>query len=445
MAHILIVEDDVTFTQILQRFLQKNNHDTLAVHNLKDAQAALKQSAYDMILLDYRLPDGTGIELIDKLHKEQAFIPPVIIMTSFHDIRTAVKAMRMGVYDYITKPVNPDELLMVMMEALDTGKQEGVRSKPVQKSFVEGISASAQQLHHHIKLVAPTNMSVIIQGDSGTGKEQVAANIHAQSKRSSGPFVAIDCGALSVDLASSELFGHIKGAFTGALQDKKGQFEAANGGTLFLDEVGNLSYEVQVKLLRAIQEREIQPVGCNNIIKVDVRIITATNDDLLNSVKAGKFREDLYHRLNEFKINIPSLQQRGEDLDLFIAHFISQANADLGKQVAGLSKEVNDLFHAYEWPGNLRELKNTIKRAVLLTATDEIQLQALPEEMVAAVQGKDLATNDTDLKAMQATREKELIIKTLKEVKYNKSKAARLLNIDRTTLYYKMTKYNIDV
>jgi two-component system response regulator HydG len=441
MIRVLIIEDDITFTQILHRFLGKTGYGTTITHNLTDGLKAFGQELFDIILLDYRLPDGVGTDLVDTLHQRGTQTPPIIIMTSFHDIRTAVKAVRMGVYDYITKPVNPDELLMVIQEALKQVKEPSAEATA--RQFVEGNSEQSQQLQQYIRLIAPTDMSVIIQGESGTGKEQTAQSIHLQSKRRDGPFVAIDCGALSTDLASSELFGHVKGSFTGALQDKKGQFEAANGGTLFLDEVGNLSYEVQMKMLRAIQEREIQPIGNNKTIKVDVRIITATNDDLINSVKEGRFREDLYHRLNEFKIKIPSLQERLEDLDVFIMHFTEQANQELGKKVTELTPEVQELFYAYDWPGNLRELRNVIKRAVLLSTGSRITISTLPPEMVTAMPAKD-STESTDLKALHAANEKDLIVKTLKEVRYNKSKAARLLNIDRTTLYYKMSKYNIE-
>jgi two-component system response regulator HydG len=445
MASILIIEDDITFSKLVESYLKKNGHTPFSVHDIKSALAELNQKEYDLLLLDYRLPDGTGMDVLKYKH-EQQLTTPVVIMTSFHDIRTTVKAIRSGAYDYITKPVNPDELLMVIDQAMQKSTGTTTTVAPaIQKAadFVEGDSEVSQQLHKHIQLVAPTDMSVIIQGESGTGKEQVARTIHRQSKRANSNFVAIDCGALSNDLAGSELFGHMKGAFTGALQDKKGQFELANNGTLFLDEVGNLSYEIQVKLLRALQEREIQPLGSGKIIKINVRIITATNDDLVNSVKNGNFREDLYHRLNEFKILLPSLQQRKEDLQLFIDHFISQANKELGKKVKKLSPEVKDIIYKYDWPGNLRELKNIIKRAVLLSHDDEIKIEALPQEMMLAMESVD--TSDThDLKAIQADNEKDMILKTLQEVKYNKTKAAKLLNIDRKTLYYKMAKYNID-
>ncbi len=441
MASILIVEDDLTFSKLVESYLKRHGHTPYCVYDVKGALSELIKTHFDLLLLDYRLPDGTGMDVLKYKH-EHSLPTPVVIMTSFHDIRTTVKAIRSGAYDYITKPVNPEELLMVIDQAM---QKPDIVASPVQPKtdFVEGDSQLSLQIHKHIQLVAPTDMSVIIQGDSGTGKEQVARNIHRLSKRATAPFIAIDCGALSNDLAGSELFGHVKGAFTGALQDKKGQFDLASGGTLFLDEVGNLSYEIQVKLLRALQEREIQPLGSGKNIKVNVRIITATNDDLLNSVRNSNFREDLYHRLNEFKILLPSLQQRKEDLHLFISHFISQANKELGKNVKGLSTEVKNVFYKYDWPGNLRELRNIIKRAVLLTHDNEIQMAALPQEMILALENSD--NSDThDLKAIQADNEKDMILKTLQEVKYNKTKAAKLLNIDRKTLYYKMAKYNID-
>ncbi|MFU8842250.1 MAG: sigma-54 interaction domain-containing protein, partial [Bacteroidales bacterium] len=307
---------------------------------------------------------------------------------------------------------------------------------------IDGTSQKSIELNEYIRIVAPTNISVIIQGESGTGKEQVARKIHQLSKRSSSAFVAIDCGALSTELAGSELFGHIKGAFTSAVHDKKGQFEIANGGTLFLDEIGNLSHEVQVKLLRVLQERVILPLGSNRKIRVDVRIIVAINDDLSEAVRNGNFREDLYHRLNEFKIIVPPLRQRGHDLDEFVRHFIHLSNLELGKNVKEVSKEVMEIFGTYGWPGNLRELKNIIKRAVLLSNKNVLEKDVLPEEMViATVNSSNIS--EFDLKAIQETNEREMIIKILQQAKYNKSRAARILNIDRKTLYMKLARYNI--
>ncbi|MBL0741308.1 sigma-54-dependent transcriptional regulator [Chryseolinea lacunae] len=452
MASILVIEDDLTFSRILEGFLTKQGFAVTVRHKGNEGLQALRDNAVDLVLLDYRLPDMTGMDVLNEIKKTTA-TTQVIIMTSFSDIRTAVKAMKMGAYEYITKPVNPDELLMLVQQALkrdnNTGTPVSVAPKiEAPKQFVQGTSASAKQLHEYIRLVAPTDMSVIIEGESGTGKENVAQTIHRLSARAKAPFVAVDCGALSKELAASELFGHVKGAFTGAVQDKVGQFVEAHKGTLFLDEVGNLSYEVQVKLLRAIQERIIQPIGSNKETKVDVRIITATNDDLAESVKKGTFREDLYHRINEFKLKVPALRDRHDDLDEFLNFFRLSANAELERNVTGFSKEVMDIFRAYEWPGNLREMKNVVKRAVLLTNEGLIATEALPVEMLDTVRNPQPKPNNEppvyDLKALQESQEKEMIIKTLKEVRYNKSKAARILNIDRKTLYLKIEKYGIE-
>ena len=442
MAKILIIEDDLTFSQILEGFLTKHGHEPIAVNEVKKSLKLTAEQSFDLFLVDYRLPDGTGLDVLSHI-RGMGMTQPVIIMTSFNDVRTAVKSIQLGAFDYITKPVNPDELLMIINNAL--GKKE----KPVSGSSIEhadaikGKSSIADKLYEHINLVAPTDMSVIIQGETGTGKEYAARALHMHSKRKDKPFVAIDCGALSKELAASELFGHAKGAFTGALNDKKGQFEAANGGTLFLDEVGNLSYEVQVKMLRALQERTIQPLGSTKNVKVDVRIITATNDDLKNSVSNGDFREDLYHRLNEFKIQLPALRDRGKDIELFINHFIKLSNEELNRNVQHLSPAAKDLLLQYDWPGNLRELKNVIKRMVLLTPTETAEIEALPEEMIISI-NQVPKPNGSDLKAINEVNEKMLIMETLVKVKYNKSKAAKLLNIDRKTLYSKMERYEIE-
>lgn len=457
MAHLLLLEDDTTFSKLLHSFLGKHGHKVQVYSNIKEAQAGLRAQMdgpepFEVMMLDYRLPDGNSIDFLKQLRSEGVRIP-AFVMTSFHDVRTAVNAMQSGAFDYITKPVHPEELLMVLGEALQ--KKAEVETPSVVKStkkittetadFIEGKSKVSKQLYEYVRLVAPTDMSVIIQGESGTGKEHVAKSIHKLSKRSKGPFVAIDCGSLSKELAASELFGHKKGAFTGALQDKIGQFEAAHGGTLFLDEIGNLGYDVQIKLLRALQERIIVPIGSTQPVKVDVRLIAATNEDLLNSAANGDFREDLYHRLNEFKIDVPPLRRRGEDIAIFIQHFVDKANAELDRNVESLSPEVMDIFEKYDWPGNLRELNNVIKRLVLLTKDDVASVEALPTEMITSIQETaPQKSPGSDLKAIQETHEKEMIEKVLQEVRYNKSKAAKLLNIDRKTLYYKIEKYQIE-
>ncbi|MCW3110583.1 MAG: sigma-54 factor interaction protein [Segetibacter sp.] len=441
MSNILLVEDDRTFSKILETFLTKNGFNVEVKYNVKTGLSAISENKFDLLLLDYRLPDGTGLDFLTSCKKKCLHVP-AIIMTSFNDVRTAVKAMRSGAYEYIIKPLNPDELLMVINEALNKDKQKTTGS-PSPNAFIEGQSKVAQKLAEHIQLVAPTDMSVLIIGESGTGKEYVARSIHELSKRKDQPFVAIDSGTLSKDLAASELFGHVKGAFTGALNDKKGVFETANRGTVFLDEIGNLGYDVQVKLLRMLQERTIQPVGSNKLVDVDIRLVCATNENLIASISKGEFREDIYHRINEFKIQVPSLREREEDLELFVTHFIQLANKELGKAVENVTDEVMEIFKNYDWPGNLRELKNVIKRMVLLSKTTIAGKDALPDEMIDSI-NEQPKEQTLDLKVIQEAGEKETISKVLQQTKYNKTKAAKLLNIDRKTLYYKMELYGIE-
>lgn len=445
MASILLIEDDLTFSRILEGFLAKKGYKVTTSHKGKDGLKAFETQAFDFILLDYRLPDTTGLDLLVEIKRSKPSIP-VVIMTSFSDIRTAVKAIKSGAYEYITKPVNPDELLMILQQALKKEKASAAVDT-TKNQIVLGSSVVARELHEMVKLVAPTNMSVLIEGESGTGKENVARTIHQLSPRAKGPFVAVDCGALSKELAGSELFGHVRGSFTGAVTDKIGQFESAHRGTIFLDEVGNLSYDVQVKLLRAIQERVVQPIGSNKEIRVDVRILTATNEDLAESVRRGEFREDLYHRLNEFKLKLPAIRERGKDLYEFLNFFREAANNELQRKVTTFTEEVLRLFENYDWPGNLREMKNVVKRAVLLSSGDKVTLNALPQEMIEnmrAMETREKTAGVYDLKALQEVQEREMILKTLQEVRYNKSKAARILNIDRKTLYLKMDKYGIE-
>ncbi|MGB6037144.1 MAG: sigma-54 dependent transcriptional regulator, partial [Cryomorphaceae bacterium] len=324
-----------------------------------------------------------------------------------------------------------------------TGRQEAKQDTDTE--FIKGTTERANRLWEHVNVVAPTHLSVLILGESGTGKENVARVIHSKSNRANKPFIALDCGALSKDLAASELFGHKKGAFTGALTDKKGQFELANGGTVFLDEVGNLPYDVQVKLLRALQERKIRPVGSDAEISVDVRLISATNDDLMKDMETDQFRTDLYHRLNEFEIQVPALRNRMDDLQLFCDYFIRMAGKELGKDGKRISDEVMEIFRNYDWPGNLRELRNIIRRAVLLSAGEEIAAAHLPsgfgKQKVASSREVE---GGFDLREDSANREKTLIQQALVQNKYNKSAAAKALNIDRSTLYRKLKDYGID-
>ncbi len=447
MPKILIIEDDAAFCQMLQRFLGRHGHEVEISFNAPEAKEALKKQQFDLVVTDLRLPDYDGIRMLSHI-KDTAPATQVIIMTGYAEVGTAVSAMKKGAYDYISKPFTPEEMLMVISNALQAGKSPEKKSAPrstEKKStedspgVIKGVSEPSRKLLEYIKLVAPTNMSVLITGESGTGKEVTAKAIHDHSPRKNENFIAVDCGAIAKELATSEFFGHLKGSFTGAVEDKIGHFEAANKGTLFLDEVGNLSYEHQIQLLRTLQERKIKRVGGTKEIEVDVRIIAATNEDLRQAVAKGNFREDLYHRLNEFSIAIPSLSERFEDLLLFADAFLRQANDALEKEVIGFSDEVIEAFQRYHWPGNLRELRNVIKRAVLLTTTDEVAVESLPQEVLMAK--NDVAAIDDFSKA---DFEKERIVNALKKTNFNKTKAAKLLQVTRKTLYNKINHYKLD-
>jgi two-component system, NtrC family, response regulator HydG len=455
MANILIVDDDIGFCSMLKTYLSKKGLFTSVAYSYQEAVNLVSNGKhYEVVLTDFRLPDNTGLDLLREI-KQRLPDSIVILMTAYADIRMAVKAIKMGAFEYVTKPVNPDEILLNIQNGLKKHQSlyssnltlERINDSQGGFEYVYGTSQLSQSIDDYIELVAPTDMSVIIQGESGTGKEFIARNIHYQSKRSAYPFVAIDCGALSKELAGSEFFGHIKGSFTGAFSDKTGQFEAANKGTLFLDEIGNLSYEVQVKLLRAIQERKIRKIGSNKDIRVDVRLITATNEDLVKAVKKGLFREDLYHRLNEFTMQVAPLRDRKEDIKIFIKHFLERANKELSKDVNIISDRVMESFLHYHWPGNIREVRNVIKRAVLLSRDNRLSVENLPHEIILA--GVENNMNDPgavatdDLKSYTEKTEKDVILMTLQKVKYNKSKAARILNIDRKTLYNKIRLYGI--
>jgi two-component system, NtrC family, response regulator HydG len=456
MPKVLLIDDDPAFCLMLKAFLQRHEFDVETAFNATDGLNHVRSAPFDLVLTDFRLPDKDGLELLKQI-KVLAKKMPVILMTHYADIRTAVKAIKMGAFEYITKPINPDETLLLINSALKKANKGGkeVSNADLENQFVHGISDEASKIDEFIALVAPTNLSVIIEGESGTGKEYVARTIHENSKRKNKPFVAIDCGTLSKELAGSELFGYVKGAFTGAEKETQGQFEAAKGGTLFLDEIGNLPYEVQIKLLRALQERKIRKIGSTTDQDVDVRVIVATNEDLAKAVAKGMFREDLYHRLNEFKIKIPALRDRDGDILLFAKHFLQQANLELERNVEGFDEIAQEIILSYTWPGNLRELKNVIKRGVLLTPSGLITPMVFPQEVIidknkvtdqteSIFENKASEIEGTDLKDIQKNREKELIVKTLIKVKYNKAKAARLLNIDRKTLYNKLKLYDIE-
>lgn len=449
MYKILVVDDDTFLCNILRTFLSKQGFIVKEAYSFFEALKIIKQDQIDIVITDFRLPDKDGIELL----KEIKILSPttiVILMTGYADIKMAVKAIKMGAFEYIAKPINHDEILITIKNALNKNSQEhssvSTTEKPPDFEYIKGSSEQAVKLNEYVDLVSPTNMSVIIQGESGTGKEFVARQIHWQSKRRNNAFIAIDCGALSKDLAGSELFGHLKGSFTGAVVEKTGQFEAAKGGTLFLDEIGNLSYEIQIKLLRAIQEKKIKKLGSNKDVPVDVRLITATNDDLIEAVKNGYFREDLYHRINEFTISVSPLREIPGDIKLFANHFLNYANKELNKSIRSFDEEVMDTFYSYAWPGNIRELKNVIMRAALISKSDTITADCLPPEMLASIldgQFKQHLTQGSELKTFTEKTERDVILNTLQKAGFNKSKTARILNIDRKTLYAKIKLYNL--
>ncbi|HRE50269.1 MAG TPA: sigma-54 dependent transcriptional regulator [Flavitalea sp.] len=483
MQRILVIDDDRDMCLLLNRFLSKHNFEVAEANTAKKATELLDNEQFDLVLCDFRLDNSDGKEMLIKI-KEKYPRMPVIIITGYSDIKIAVEVMKLGAYDYITKPLFPDEIILTIRKALaqadtpvpqnapasgasgEEKKEKRTPAAPATEQYIFGDSRAFQQIIQQIELVGPTNYSVIIYGESGSGKEAIAQEIHKRSKRSHKPFVAIDCGALSKELAGSELFGHEKGAFTGALNQKTGSFELANGGTIFLDEIANLSYDIQISLLRVVQERRMRRVGGIKDIELDVRIIIASNEPLWEASKKGKFREDLFHRFNEFSMTIPPLRERKEDIMVFARHFLRLTNEELNKNVRGFSPEVEEIFKNYIWYGNLRELKNVVKRATLLTDGESIEDRSLPfeivnftklsfeqePEMAKAIRPRHasphllhapakLSIDETTLKAASIDAEYEMIIEALKQANFNKSKAAKLLNIDRKTLYNKMKQY----
>lgn len=458
---ILVIDDDQDLCRVLSNFLKKSNYEVDVAYKAADGLQLLRSETYDLVLCDYRLPDMTGVEALQKIKVLSPDVA-VIIITGYSDVHTAVQTFRYGANDYVTKPLYPDELLVTVKETIQKHKERNQHKsgQPAPKSktgeqapepvakFIFGKSEGSKSVQEYVDLIGPTDMSVLIIGETGTGKEFVSNSIHNKSNRADKPFIAIDCGALPKELAGSELFGHMKGSFTGAIADKPGSFELANGGTIFLDEIGNLSYENQVKLLRVIQERKIRRIGGQKDVSIDIRIIAATNENLSEAIKEGRFREDLYHRINEFKINLLPLRERKEDVLTFSQHFLQLANQALKKSVKGFSDEVTHHFLNYQWYGNLRELNNVVKRAVLLTPGDLVPVSALPEEIsqprsFAAQESPQSAEDGHTLKSVSGEAEKQAILNALEASRYNKSKAADLLRIDRKTLYNKLKLYNI--
>ncbi len=498
MKKLLIIDDDLDMCLLLERFFTRHQFEVKLTHSGKKALEELERSSPDAILCDFRLGDTDGKELLIQIKQINPDVP-VIIITGYSEIKMAVEVMKHGAYDYVTKPLFPEEILITIKSAIASvnivpgndlpngtprSKNAASPAGKIDKNarYIFGESKEFKDILRQMDLVAPTNYSVIISGESGSGKEAIAQEIHARSKRCHAPFIAIDCGALSKELAASELFGHEKGSFTGALNQKIGSLELANGGTVFLDEIANLSYDAQVSLLRVVQERKLRRVGGNKDIDLDIRIIVASNEQLWDAAKIGRFREDLYYRFNEFSITVPPLRNRRNDIMTFAHFFLNKSNIELDKNVAGFSPEVEQIFKLYKWPGNLRELKNVVKRSALLSGDSIIDVTALPFELVnhkrlvfdavandeddkttdeleetpqvpftlqkqdensgEGLQAEDLVKSKHTLKTVSIDAEYEMIVDALKKANFNKSKAAKLLNVDRKTLYNKMKQYN---
>jgi two-component system, NtrC family, response regulator HydG len=470
MKRILVVDNQLSIRELLNKFLSKNSFEVETVCAGLPAITLIQRNKFDFIISEYRLPDMDGREFFDKI---KAVLPSVqiIFMTREINLKNAVDIIKRGASQYLAKPLNPDELLEILKGG---GKSEeenhgiNLESKPQisisspsssdDSQIVYGKSSKAKWMIRQVEKVAVTNFTVLIEGETGTGKESLARLIHQQSMRKDGPFVPVDCGSLSREIAGSELFGHEKGAFTGALNSKIGFFEQADGGTIFLDEIANLPMEIQISLLRVLQEKVIRRVGGTKEIPIDVRIIAATNEELLGKTQNLGFREDLLFRLNEFVLKVPNLRERMDDFPLFIDFFLDQTSKELGKDKPTLAEGVMDYFSAYPWPGNIRELRNVVRRSCLfLNKNNEIGVDSLPHRILinrtlfpCSESSRTINNtlqnhpqNDTeDLKSIAIRAESQRIMEVLKDVQFNKTKAAEVLNIHRKTLYSKLKMMN---
>lgn len=464
MAKILCVDDDNDLCALLKRFLGKNGHEVELAYSGNSGLSMFGQTDFDLVLCDFRLPDKDGLEMIRALKAARPYVP-LILMTAYADVNLAVKSIKLGAFDYVSKPILPDEIILTIEKALEHAarltrthhemritEDASAGQKPGginQLDYIIGESQAGKQIQELIELVAPTDMTVILLGESGTGKEIAARAIHHYSNRNKKPFLAVDCGALTPELAASELFGHKKGAFTGALYDKRGYFQLASGGTLFLDEIGNLTQENQIKLLRVLQEKKVRMIGDEKDTDIDIRLIVATNDNLKRKMAEGSFRQDIFFRLHEFSISLPSLRDRKEDIRIFTNHFLDLANQQLNKNIHEVEEEVLEKFLNYSWPGNLRELKNIVKRCALFATNGKICVKDLPAEIVHPDTwftenpfGDD--NEILDLKSAVGKAEKSAILNALVKTNYNKSKTADLLRVDRKTLYNKMNNLGIE-
>ena len=456
MEKILIVDDEKNMRLILNKILSKEGYEIYRAENGNQALKEVKKSSPDLVLLDLKLPDINGIEVLEKIKQHDNSII-VIILTAYGDIKNAVEAMKLGAYDYLKKPFDNEEMILVIKKALDnlrlSREVKLLRDRLDEKISIKemmGESVPIRKVLKMVEMVAPTNMTVFLEGKTGTGKELISRLIHQKSNRRNKPFIAVDCGAIPESLFESELFGYEKGAFTGAVSTHIGKFEQANKGTLFLDEINNLPLNLQSKFLRAIEEKTIQRLGCKGDIQIDVRIIVASNINIIEEVNKKTFRDDLFYRLNEFKIDIPTLEERRDDIPTLSNYFLKEANLEMKKNILGISKDAMSALISYNWLGNVRELKNVIKRAVLLSHNGYItkdNLILLSSNSVSQKEEwnvKNLIKDGKTLDKMIEKFEIEIIIEILKETNGNKTKAAKMLGLSRYTLYRKLKILGLD-
>jgi two-component system, NtrC family, response regulator HydG len=440
MNKILIVDDDKIVALTLSKLLRKADYTTQSVHNGTQAIYAMIEFEPDLVLLDFKLPDMNGFEILKKI-KAIDYKIVVIMITSYGDVRRAVNAIKLGAYDFFTKPFDKEEILRSVESIFKTRNKQEAHDFNVTEMM--GNSEPLQKVLNDIERIYDQNITVFLEGETGTGKELFARMIHNRSSRSKNPFIAVDCGAIPESLFESELFGHTKGAFTGAIGDKKGKFELANGGTLFLDEINSLPMNMQPKFLRALQENEIQKLGNEKTTKINIRIIAASNNNIYEDVKNGSFREDLFYRIHEFKINLPTLQQRKDDIMIIAEYFLKEINADYSKNIVCFSSDAVEQLENYSWPGNIRELKNVIKSAVLLSDSPQIHSEHLILKNIRKAVDDIVEDEDTALDRFASFTEENIIRKALQKTKYNKTEAAKLLGISRSQFYKKLEKFDI--
>jgi len=452
MEKILIIDDNESLRYTLESVLEENGFASKSVEDGLKAIEEVRSKQYDLVICDMKMPKMDGMQILAEVKKIDPEIP-FIILTAFGDIKNAVEAMKQGASDYLTKPFDNDGMILTLRKALEIkylNKELAILRKRTDDTYkgggIIGASKEMKEVFDQVNIVAPTNLTVLIQGESGTGKEVIANMIHRASARAEKPFIAVDCGAIPESLIESELFGHEKGAFTDAKSQREGKFEQANGGTIFLDEITNLSDSNQIKLLRAIQERKVTRIGGKRALTLDVRILTATNVRLADAVNNNKFRADLYYRLNEFHMDLPPLRSRTGDLDQLVKHFISDANEELNKSVLTVSDEVMKKIKAHHWPGNVRELRNTIRRAVLLTPGNIMEKISITDDVAPKTfnDNNNDESDNTTFETLTKKAEKDAILSALDESGGNKSKAAKLLNMNERTFYRKLKSLGIN-